>query len=342
MGGEGYRDVKIIGGTTGGTPIDVAIVGGTTVTLNVGDIEIGSVEIKNATTDDRMVVNADGTTNSRIAGVSVTINTNMAASSITLNTLVVNQTLTVVGTIIGTDNVSIVSCTPTLPVDVITIPTVTIGNSLVISQIPNITITVSDCLVTLNTNLAASSITLNTTIISLPTITVGEIVMPSITIASIIMPTISIGNSLTVDSVPTITIGSMPSITGLVTATIVSLPAITGEVTATIASAVTTQLSGALTEWGLTTIITPAGGKGIRLAYIRYQNPAETAVDVFVIGDVALASVTLYPSSLAQYGEYEHDLSVGNRYIDFDADSVLQISCTPTVTLNWTTEYTEV
>ena len=190
MGGEGYRDVKIIGGTTGGTPIDVNMVSGiATVTLVAEDIEIGAVEIKNGTSDARLTINPDGTADTRVAGVSVTVNTNMAASSITLNvnvaasaitinsnivtsaitfnTLVVNQTLTVVGAIIGTDAVSIVASS-----------------------------------ITLNTNIAASSITLNTAVITMPTITVGAIVMP----------TISIGNSLTIASIPTVTIGGYSNI----------------------------------------------------------------------------------------------------------------------------------
>lgn len=105
-----------------------------------------------------------------------------------------------------------------------------------------------------------------------------------------------------------------------------------------------TALSGALTDWGLTTILTPTAGMKARLGYLYINNPVAVDANGYVLMNMApsSATVTLYPFTLTQYQIFSHSLSAGDKYLEGDVNGLISLYCTPTVTLNWHIEYDEV
>ena len=138
-GWDGLNKVRLKTAADGTVATSIAA----SITLNPGDIEIGAVEIKDSSSDQRMVVNADGSINSRIAGCSVTIPvlvTNSSSSCVTiiscpvtLNVNVTNQTITV-----STTSVTSVSATIT------SMPTVTVQSIASAPTVYNITMTTAN------------------------------------------------------------------------------------------------------------------------------------------------------------------------------------------------------
>ena len=408
-GWDGLNKVRIKTDVDGTIATSIAA----SITLNPGDIQIGAVEIKNPTSEDRMIVNADGTSNIRIAGCSVTIpvsGTFVSTPPDNQNVSIINATFTVPVLVTNSSSscVTIIACPVTLNVNV-TNTTLTVSTTSVtsvcatITSMPTVTIagnvaagatdsgnpikvggkyvaagvTLSDgqrgdnqlsSIGQLYTNpgkIAGEDFTndamkvsiINATftvpvLITNTTLTVtGSVTTtaPSNQNVSIINATFTIPVKVT--TIPTITVGAItiPTVTVIVSAGTVT---ILGGATETTAANISVN-----TEFGVgesisnvfisntsivntLTVLTPAGGKAIRVYYFYYNNAGANDATVYWTTGTAAQK---YPMLLKAGVIYTRSIrGMVNKYVQGNADAVLKVCVTPTCTINCGFEYKEV